>query len=102
MLPATISTAPLALMSMQSTLEEPRASAPLVMKTSAELMMHPQLEIVAVHEGMIAARTPTDTNITDASAAQRNAHLLISHPSPEISTACIGTHRQGVRNLVTM
>jgi hypothetical protein len=38
-----------------------------VMKTSAELITQPQLEIVVLHEAADAARTPASINITDAS-----------------------------------
>jgi hypothetical protein len=69
MSPATISTAPLALMSIQSTLLEALTSGPLVVNTAAELIAHPQLEMVALHDAADAARIPTNVSITDATAA---------------------------------
>src|SRR6266849_5069266 len=89
MLPATISTAPLALMSMQSTVAEALTSAPLVVKTSAELITHPQLEIVVVHEAADAARTPTSASITDASAATAaNPKVRDSEPVFSLMIEC--------------
>jgi hypothetical protein len=55
-------------MSIQSTVGEALLSGPLVMKTAAELITHPQLEIVALHEAD-ATRIPTNISIKDVSAA---------------------------------
>jgi hypothetical protein len=63
-------------MSIQSTLDDPLTSEPLVIKTAAELIVHPQLEIVVLHAAADASRTPAASSIADAiaaSAANRKA-----------------------------